>query len=177
LLQGGYGVDGFCCFGKKRLAQEGYFEGTTYDGTLFISVEKKLNESQSLNFTGFYTNTRKNSPNTAEVTELTSENTIPWGFQEGKKRNARNKTIEEPILMLNHFFKINDHTNLNSFDVSIRENWKQQHRYQSANSPDPTYFRKLPSYYSSIYARDNGEYSGEFSPIMKMRKKADSIFS
>jgi hypothetical protein len=27
-------------------------------GTLFISVEKKLNESQSLNFTGFYTNTR-----------------------------------------------------------------------------------------------------------------------
>jgi hypothetical protein len=26
-------------------------------------------------------------------------------------------------------------------------------------------------YYSSIYARDNGEYSGEFSPIMKMRKK------
>jgi hypothetical protein len=50
----------------KRYADEGYFEGTTYDGnSLFLSVEKKLNDSHSLNFTGFYTpNSRgKNSPN------------------------------------------------------------------------------------------------------------------
>jgi hypothetical protein len=38
----------------KRYADEGYFEGTTYDGnSLFLSVEKKLNDSHSLNFTGF----------------------------------------------------------------------------------------------------------------------------
>jgi hypothetical protein len=49
----------------KRYADEGYFEGTTYDGNSFLSVEKKLNDSHSLNFTGFYTpNSRgKNSPN------------------------------------------------------------------------------------------------------------------
>jgi hypothetical protein len=28
--------------------------------------------------------------------------------------------------------------------------------YQNANSPDPTYFRKLPSYYSSMYGKDEG---------------------
>ncbi len=101
----------------KRLADQGYFEGTTFDGnSLFMSVEKKLNDQHSLNFTGFYTpNTRgKNSPNTEEVTQLTSgKYNSYWGYQDGKKRNARTKTIEEPILMLNYFFKINDQTNLN----------------------------------------------------------------
>jgi hypothetical protein len=59
----------------KRYADEGYFEGTTYDGISFFECRKKLNDSHSLNFTGFYTpNSRgKNSPNSAEVTELTSE--------------------------------------------------------------------------------------------------------
>ncbi|MFT7335122.1 MAG: hypothetical protein ACI9M1_001020 [Porticoccaceae bacterium] len=161
----------------KRLTQEGHFEGTTYDGnSLFMSIEKKLNESQSLNFTGFYTpNTRgKNSPNTAEVTQLTSEKyNSYWGFQEGKKRNARNKTIEEPILMLNHFFKINDHTNLNSgLMYQFGKIGNSNIDYQSANSPDPTYFRKLPSYYDSLYARDNGEYSGEFIPDYENAEKS-----
>jgi hypothetical protein len=58
--------------------------------SLFLSVEKKLNDSHSLNFTGFYTpNSRgKNSPNSAEVTELTSEtyNFIGISRREEKKR-------------------------------------------------------------------------------------------
>jgi hypothetical protein len=161
----------------KRLAQEGYFEGTTYDGnSLFISVERKLNESHSLNFTGFYTpNTRgKNSPNTVEVTQLTSEKyNSYWGFQDGKKRNSRNKTIEEPILMLNHFFKINDHTNLNSgLMYQFGKIGNSNIDYQSANSPDPTYFKKLPSYFTSLYARDNGEFSGEFTPNYENAEKS-----
>jgi hypothetical protein len=71
----------------------------------FLSVEKKLNDSHSLNFTGFYTpNSRgKNSPNSAEVTELTSETYNSWGYQDGRKETL-GKTIEEP-LMLNHYFK------------------------------------------------------------------------
>ncbi|SDW14976.1 carboxypeptidase-like regulatory domain-containing protein [Flavobacterium degerlachei] len=165
----------------KRLAQEGHFEGTTYDASsLFMSVEKKLTDSHSLNFTGFYTpNTRgKNSPNTDEVTQLTSVNyNSYWGYQDGKKRNARNKTIEEPILMLNHFFKINDHTNLNSgLMYQFGKIGNSNIDYQSANSPDPTYFRKLPSYYTSLYARDNGEYSGEFTPDYENAEKSRILF-
>lgn len=153
----------------KRYAQEGHFEGTNYDAnSLFLSIEKKLSDQHSVNISGFYTpNERgKNSPNTAEVTGLTSKiyNSY-WGYQNGKKRNARVRTVEEPIVMLNHYFKINDHTNLNS--AVLYQTGKIANSnidFQNANSPDPTYFRKMPSYYTSLYAADNGEFSGNFTP-------------
>jgi len=153
----------------KRNAQEGHFEGTTYDAnSLFLSIEKKLTDQHSLNITGFYTpNERgKNSPNTAEVNSLTSENyNSYWGYQNGKIRNARVKTIEEPVVMLNHYFKINDHTNLNSAVMyQIGKVGNSNIDYQNANSPDPAYFRKMPSYYTALYAADNGEFSGDFTP-------------
>lgn len=165
----------------KRLATEGYFEGTNYDAnSAFLSVEKKLNDSHSLNISVFYTpNSRgKNSPNTAEVTELTSEKyNSYWGFQDGNKRNARMKTIEEPIVMLNHYFKINDHTNLNSSVMyQFGKIGNSNLDYQNANSPDPTYYRKMPSYYSSLYAKDNGEFSGEFTPDLENAEKSKVLF-
>ena len=165
----------------KRWAQEGYFEGTNYDAnSFFISLEKKVSEKHSLNLTGMYTpNSRaKNSPNTAEVTQLTNvKYNSYWGFQDGKKRNARVKTIEEPTIMLNHYFKINDKTNLNSsvmyqFGKIANSNID----YQNANSPDPTYYRKMPSYYSSLYAPDNGEFSGAFTPDYENAEKSKAEF-
>jgi hypothetical protein len=56
-------------------------------GILFLSVEKKLNDSHSLNFTGFYTpNSRGKIRQIAEVTELTSETyNSYWGYQDGRK--------------------------------------------------------------------------------------------
>ncbi|MDQ5930447.1 MAG: hypothetical protein QG594_2235, partial [Bacteroidota bacterium] len=102
----------------KRWAEEGYFEGTNYNAnSFFISIEKKLNPKHSLNFTGFYTpNIRgKNSPNTNEVINLKSEKyNSYWGYQNGEKRNARVKNVEEPLLMLNHYFKMKDRTSLTS---------------------------------------------------------------
>ncbi len=165
----------------KRYTQEGHFEGTNYDAnSLFISIEKKLNTKHSLNFTGIYTpNERgKNSPNTAEVTNLTNETyNSYWGTQNGKIRNSRVKTVEEPMVMLNHYFKINDHTNLNSavlyqFGKIANSNID----YQNANSPDPTYYRKMPSYYSSMYAPDNGEFSGDFIPDYENAEKSRLVF-
>lgn len=165
----------------KRKAQEGYFEGTSYDGnSLFMSVEKKLNDYHSLNLSAFYTpNSRgKNSPNTAEVSQLTSERyNSYWGFQNGQKRNARIKSVEEPIVMLHHFFKIKDHTNLNS---GLMYQWgkigNSNLDYQHANSPDPTYYRKMPSYYSSFYEPDNGEFSGDFAPDYENAEKSKAQF-
>ncbi|MBP6181267.1 carboxypeptidase-like regulatory domain-containing protein [Flavobacterium sp.] len=166
----------------KRLAAEGYFEGTNYDAnSAFISVEKKLTDNHSLNLTAFYTpNSRgKNSPNTTEVSQLTNgKYNSYWGFQDGNKRNSRMKTIEEPIVMLNHFFKINDHTNLNSsLMYQFGKNGNSNIDYQNANSPDPTYYRKLPSYYSSHYDSDNGEFTGEFTPDLENAEKSKEQFS
>ena len=153
----------------KRYANEGYFEGTTYDAnSFFTSVEKKLTDQHSLNFTAFFTpNSRgKNSPNTNEVTTLTSPKyNSYWGFQNGQLRNSRIKTIEEPVLMLNDYFKINLTTQLHlgalyQFGKIANSNIDYQH----ANSPVPSHYRKMPSYFSSLYAKDEGEFSGAFTP-------------
>ena len=165
----------------KRWANEGYFEGTNYDGnSLFLSIENKLNEQHALNVSGFYTpNSRgKNSPNTTEVSQLAGEKyNSYWGFQDGKKRNSRIKTIEEPLLMLNHYFKINEHTNLNSsLMYQFGKITNSTIDYQNANSPDPTYFRKMPSYYTSLYAKDDGEFSGAYSPDYDNAEKSKLAF-
>ncbi len=165
----------------KRWAQEGYFEGTNYDSnSFFVSLEKKLGSQHALNLTAFYTpNSRaKNSPNTDEVTQLTNPRyNSYWGFQEGKKRNARIKTIEEPIFMLNHYFKINDKTNWNtSIFYQIGTTANSTIDFQNANSPDPTYYRKLPNFYTSLYAPDEGEFSGAFTPDFDNAEKSKAAF-
>lgn len=165
----------------KRWSGEGYFEGTNFDAeSFFISVEKKLNDKQSLNFTGFYTPSSrgKNSANTEEVTQLTSEKyNSYWGFQNGEKRNARVKNVEEPLVMLNHYFKIDEKTNLNSSVMyQFGKVGNSTIDYQNANSPDPVYYRKLPSYYTSLYAKDNGEFSGDFTPDYVNAAKNKELF-
>ncbi|HJY13051.1 MAG TPA: hypothetical protein VJ304_09715, partial [Flavobacterium sp.] len=133
-----------------------------------------------MNFTGFYTpNSRgKNSANTAEVTQLTNEKyNSCWGFQNGEKRNARVKKVEEPLLMLNHYFKIDEKTNLNSgIMYQFGKVGNSNIDYQKAESPDPTYYRKLPSYFSSLYAKDEGEFSGAFTPDYENAEKNKIAF-
>ncbi|MDQ6528436.1 carboxypeptidase-like regulatory domain-containing protein [Flavobacterium sp. LHD-85] len=165
----------------KRWADEGYFEGTNFDAySFFLSVEKKLNARHSLNFTGFYTpNSRgKNSANTAEVTDLMSEKyNSYWGFQNGEKRNARVKNVEEPLFMLNHYFKIDYKTYLNSAIMyQFGKVGNSNIDYQNADSPDPVYYRKMPSYFSSLYAKDQGEFSGEFTPDYENVAKSRMTF-
>lgn len=165
----------------KRFANEGYFEGTTYDAnSIFTSIEKKFNDRHSVNFTAFYTpNSRgKNSPNTDEVTALTSKKyNSYWGFQNGQQRNARVKTVAEPVFMLNDYFNFNENNKLNlgvlyQFGKISNSNIDYQH----ANSPDPSYFRKMPSYFSSLYAKDEGEFSGAFIPDFENAEKSKTLF-
>lgn len=165
----------------KRWADEGYFEGTNFNAdSFFLSVEKKLNSRHSLNFTGFYTpNSRgKNSPNTNEVTDLMDEKyNSYWGFQNGQKRNARVKTVEEPLFMLNHYFKIDEKTNLNSSVMyQFGKVGNSSIDYQNADSPDPVYYKKMPSYFSSLYEKDQGEFSGEFTPDYENAQKSRVAF-
>jgi hypothetical protein len=160
----------------KRWADEGYFEGTNFNAdSFFISIEKKLTNRNSLNFTGFYTpNSRgKNSANTSEVTSLMGEKyNSYWGFQNGEKRNARVKNVEEPLVMLNHYFKIDAKTNLNSSVMyQFGKVGNSSIDYQNADSPDPVYYKKMPSYFSSLYAKDQGQFSGEFTPDYENAEK------
>jgi hypothetical protein len=137
---------------SRRWAQEGYFEGTDYSAnSLFASVEKKFNDKHSLNLTSIYAqNSRgKSSPNTQEVIDLMGEQyNSYWGWQDGKKRNSRDKDIEEPMVMLSHYWKFNDKTELNT-NVAFQTGRISNSRLENplGNNPDPTYYRKLPSYF------------------------------
>ncbi|WP_353079030.1 TonB-dependent receptor [Flavobacterium sp.] len=141
--------------GSRRWAQEGYFEGTDYGAnSFFASVEKRINKKHSLNFTAIYAqNTRgKSSPNTDEVNNLKGiKYNSYWGWQDGKKRNSRDKDVEEPILMLSHYWKISDKTTLNT-NVAYQTGSIGNSRldFQTANNPDPTYYKNLPSYFSNL---------------------------
>lgn len=165
----------------KRIGNEGYFDGTNFDAeSFFVSVERKLNNRHSFNFTGFYTPNShgKNSANTNEVTALTNTKyNSYWGWQNGEKRNARVKNIEEPLLMLNHYFKINEKANLNSSIMyQFGKIGNSNIDYQNTNSPDPVYYRKMPSYYTSLYAKDNGEFSGAYTPDYEKAEESKELF-
>lgn len=139
---------------SRRWAKEGYFDGTDYGAnSMFASIEKKFNDKHSLNFTAIYAqNSRgKNSPNTQEVTDLAGEKyNSYWGWQNGKKRNSRDKDVEEPIFMLSHYWKINAKNTLNT-NVSYQFGSIGNSRldFNGAANPDPTYYRNLPSYFTT----------------------------
>lgn len=148
---------------SRRWAQDGYYEGTDYSAnSFFASIEKKLNDEHSLNFTAIYAKNKrgKNSPNTTELSDLAGiKYNSYWGNQEGEKRNSRIKETEEPLFMLSHFWKVNPKTNLTTtFAYQIGQIGNSRIDYSKADNPDPTYYRKLPSFYSNSFF--NGVYTG-----------------
>jgi len=134
----------------RRWAEEGYADGTVYDAnSMFASVEKKINDKHSINFTSIYTPNRrgKSAGMTQEVFDLKDNKyNSYWGYQDGEKRNSRIKEIEEPILMLNHYWTISEKTTLNT-NVAYQFGHIGNSRIDfNGSNPDPTYYRKLPSY-------------------------------
>lgn len=150
----------FVVSASRRWAQEGYFEGTDYSAnSVFASVEKKINNRHSLNFTSIYAeNSRgKNSPNSDEVVGIAGfKYNSYWGWQDGKKRNSRDKDLIEPILMLNHYWKITDKTTITSgVTHQFGKIGNSRLDNQGADNPDPIYYRNLPSYYTSLWNQDD----------------------
>jgi len=162
----GMGTNGwaFVVSASRRWANEGYFEGTTYSAnSLFASVEKKINDKHSLNFTSIWAQNErgKNSPNTDEVNNIAGvKYNSYWGYQNGEKRNSRVKNVEEPINILTHYWKMTDKTNLNT-SVAYQTGSIRNSRldYHNIDNPDPTYYRNLPSYYTGSYD-SSGNFTG-----------------
>lgn len=152
----------------RRWGEEGFQEATLYDAnSFFASVEKKINDKHSINFTGIYAPNRrgKSSANTQEVFDLKGiKYNEYWGWQDGEKRNSRIKRVVEPIFMLNHYWTINDKTTLNTniayqfgelgnsridnngADAVTNSSGDIAYEGGGAN-PSPTYYQKLPSFF------------------------------
>ena len=149
----------------RRFGEEGYNDASLYDAnSFFASVEKKLNEDHSLNFTAFYTPNRrgKTSANTQEVYDLkgTKYNSY-WGNQDGDMRNSRIREIDEPVVMLNHFWDISEKTQLNTnIGYQFGKTGNSRLGYDNAPNPDPSYYQKLPSYF--LANPDGVDYGGAY---------------
>lgn len=154
----------------RRWAEEGYFEGTDYSAnSVFASVEKKINNKHSLNLTTIYAqNSRgRNSSNTDEITSIAGiKYNSFWGWQDGKKRNSRDRDVDEPIFMLSHFWKPSTKTNITTnITYQFGHIGNSRIDFQNARNPDPTYYRNLPSYFTSLYDTNIGNVpSSAFQP-------------
>ena len=104
--------------GSRRAGNEGFSEGTLYNAnSFFLSLEKKINDQHSLNFTSITAFNRrgKSAPQTQEVVDLKGiQYNSYWGSQGGNIRNSRIKEVSEPILMLNHYWNFNENTSINT---------------------------------------------------------------
>ncbi|WP_456438668.1 carboxypeptidase regulatory-like domain-containing protein [Psychroserpens sp.] len=149
----------------RRWGNEGYQDASLYDSnSFFASIEKKINDKHSLNFTSIYAPNRrgKSSPNTQEVYDLkgTKYNEY-WGWLDGKKRNSRIKEVEEPVLMLNHYWDISSKTSLNT-NVAYQFGKLGNSRldYSGGGNPSPSYYQDLPSF--SLADPDGPDYANAY---------------
>lgn len=148
LLKNGWA---FSFSGSRRWAEEGTIAGTYQDSyAYFASIEKRLGSKHALNFTAFGAPTYRgsNSPNTQEAYDMMGKNyNAYWGWQDGEKRNSRIRNSFEPVFQLEHFWKIGKQSNLNT-TVSYQQGSDARSRLDwfHAADPNPTYYRKLPSY-------------------------------
>jgi len=162
-LKGGWS---YSVLASRRYGNQGFVDGTVYDANSFFgSVEKRINDKHSINFTGIYAQNRRgrSTPITEEVFNLKGREYNPlWGEIDGTVRNARVRNIEEPILMLNHYWDISPKTKLNTNigyqfgsigNTRIDNNgtrlvtFNGQDTYiGGARNPTPEFFQNLPSF-------------------------------
>ncbi len=138
---------------SRRWGNEGYVEGTFMDAwSYLVSVEKKINEKHSINFTGFGAPTiqGKQIVVTQEGYDLAGTNFYnpAWGYQNGVKRNAKVNNAHKPMAMLNHYWKLNDKTKITtSAFFSKGRNGNTGINWNDAKDPRPDYYKNYPSYY------------------------------
>lgn len=141
----------FTFSGSRRWGDNAIIDGVYQDAyAYFASVEKKFSERHSINFTGFGSPTYRasNSPNTQEVYDIMGKDyNSYWGWQDGEKRNSRIRKVFEPMFMLTDYLKIGKNSNwINTVSYQIGSDARSRLDWFHAADPNPTYYRKLPSY-------------------------------
>ncbi|MFC0427977.1 TonB-dependent receptor [Chryseobacterium scophthalmum] len=141
----------FTVSGSKRWGDQAIIDGVYQDAyAYFAAIEKKFSERHSINFTGFGSPTYRasNSPNTQEVYDIMGKNyNSYWGWQDGEKRNSRIRKVFEPMFMLTDYLKIGKNSNwINTVSYQIGSDARSRLDWFHASDPNPTYYRKLPSY-------------------------------
>lgn len=141
---------------SRRWADRGIIDGTYQDSyAYFAAIEKQFSDRHAINFTAFGAPTYRasNSPNTQEVYDLMGKNyNSYWGWQDGEKRNSRIRKMFEPVFQLTDYMKIGKTSNWNNtLSYQFGRDGRSRLDWFHAADPNPTYYRKLPSYWFDNY--------------------------
>lgn len=140
-----------------RFADEGVQPGTFYNSFgYFLSAQKVFNEKHNLTLTTFGAPTQRGQASATyqEAYDLTGDNLYNpnWGWQCGKKRNARIVDSFDPTTLLSWVWKPANGTTVTTggaFRFSKYAN--SALNWYNAEDPRPDYYRKLPSYTAAFY--------------------------
>ncbi len=140
-----------------RWADRGYVEGTFYNSlSYFLGVEKVFNDRHALSLVTWGNPTERGtqSASTDEMYWLANNyNYNPnWGYQDGKKRNARVVNDYAPAALLTWDFKIDDGMKLTTSLLGKYSMYSSTRlNYNNATNPAPDYYSLMPSYFYNVW--------------------------
>ncbi len=150
----------FSLSGSRRWADEGFTDGTYYDGwSFFAAADKRFNARHMLSFVVFGTPTEngRQGASTKEMTDIAGTHFYNpyWGYQNGKKRNASIARSFQPVGILTHDWKVTPKTSLlTAASYSLGNRSTTGLDWYNAPDPRPDYYRYLPSYQDEpVYAQ------------------------
>ncbi len=172
----------FSFSGSHRWAEQGFTDGTFYDGwSAYMGIDKKINSSHMLSFVAFATPTSngRQGSSVQEMRDLAGTNFYNpyWGYQNGVKRNASVAKTFQPISILTHEWKINSKTTLTtaaSYMVGDRSTTGLD--WYNAPDPRPDYYRYLPSYQEDPLIREQ-VYDALKNDISKRQINWDALYN
>ena len=172
----------FSFSGSRRWADEGFTDGTYYDGwSGYFGVDKKINERHLLSFVAFATPTEngRQGSSVQEMLDIAGTNFYNpyWGYQNGRKRNSSVGKTFQPIGILTHEWKINDKTTLTtaaSYLFGDRSTTGLD--WYNAPDPRPDYYRYLPSYQEDPMIRQQ-VYDALKNDITKRQINWDGLYN
>lgn len=138
---------------STRQGGNSYVDGVYYNAYgYFAAVEKQFGTRHrlALSLLGAPTERGAQQASTQEAYDLVGNNYYNpnWGWQDGKRRNARVRNNHEPLLMLNYTFDITDRSKLElASSLRFGKNGYSALTWQNGPDPRPDYYRYLPSYY------------------------------
>lgn len=156
-----------------------YVDGTTYTSfSGFLAAEKKFNNEHWLNLTAFtnYQQRGMQSSSVQEAYDLLDNNyyNANWGWYNGKQRNARVRTVCEPVIMLTHTYTpaSNKLTVQTTLATTFGSNNTTSLNWYDAQDPRPDYYRYLPSYQIS-----NGDTSQAYYDVLNLWLNNDQSYT
>lgn len=137
-----------------RYSDEGNIEGTFYRNISYaLSLEKQWNGGRhSLSIVTFGSPVQRGQQGASiqEVYDLTGNNLYNsnWGYQNGKKRNAKVVTAFDPTAIISHVWKINKNATLSTgAGIHYARYGNTALNWYDGADPRPDYYRYLPSYF------------------------------